>query len=210
MFMRYVGECQQKSLKMSFDQIFVLDAKKIQKILADWFHLSVRIGESGTRELEICNDGPFKWLGWTKGAHWGMPGVHFCGASASLMMVLGDGGGGDDGGDITSKWSWCFNSSPWVSIPKMNPIDVTSYGRVCHTHSSIDLYNIVLQFSCSLPSFSYNFRVAIIPLHAFFPLVVRVSCCSVCFAAGLNGSSLMLWMERWRNQNSHQIPKSPR
>ena len=32
-----------------------------------------------------------------------MPGVHFCGASASLMMVLGDGGGGDDGGDITSK-----------------------------------------------------------------------------------------------------------
>ena len=78
----------------------------------------------------------------------------------------------------------------------MNPIDVTSYGRVCHTHSSIDLYNIVLQFSCSLPSFSYNFRVAIIPLHAFVPLVVRVSCCSVCFAAGLNGSSLMLWMER--------------
>ena len=37
-----------------------------------------------------------------------MAGVHFCGASASLTMVLGDGDdvdGGDDGGggDITSK-----------------------------------------------------------------------------------------------------------
>ena len=97
--MRYAHESQQKSLKISFDQIFVLDAKKFQKILAlTRFHLSIRIGESGTRELEICNDGPFKWLGWTKGAHWGMAGLRFCGASASLTMVLGDGDDDDGGG----------------------------------------------------------------------------------------------------------------